>query len=277
MNDPKRLRETHATELEGLLLQSVRADMPPASARARTLAAVALGAAAGSAAVGTAGSAAAASSGGTVVWAVAAKWLVIGAGAGAVVAGTLVGPLRGVVEGGSRAPRADSAAPAVATRHPRTAAPLPPSERSVPAEPRATEPQAPSLEARSAAGRVAPAEHAAVVVPVAPERVPEAAPRAAGPAPNTNTLPEEVAFLDTASRALGEHDPSRAHAALDAYAARFGGGNLGPEATALRIQAFLEQGNHARAGRIAETFLAQNPHSPHAARVRSLLGIRLSP
>jgi hypothetical protein len=278
MTDPKRLRETHASELEGLLLESVRVDTPAPSARARTLAAVALGAAAGSAAVGAAGSASAAAlPGSAVTWAFAAKWLALGAGAGVVVAGTLVGPLHQVLEGGRTIPHAVGNLPrAVTTSRTHVVAPLPVAAEATPAESRSTESVAALPEARIA-GRAVMPERAAPVAPSAPERVPERALTPADPAPVTNTLPEEVAFLDAASRALRDHDPVRAHAALDSYAARFGGGNLGPEATALRIQAFLEQGDHARAERIAETFLAQNPHSPHAARVRSLLGIRLIP
>ena len=277
MNDPKRLRETHGSELEGLLLESVRTDAPPPSARARTLGAVALGAAAGSAAVGAAGSASAAALPGTVAWAVAAKWLAIGAGAGVVVAGTLVGPLHQVLEGERRMPHAvDKPSRAVEAPRVRVAAP-PPAIENAPSESRSFEPVAPPPEARVLPGRVAVPERSAPVVSNVPEHASEDAPAPTVAAPVTNTLPEEVAYLDAASRALRDHDAAGAHAALDSYAARFAGGNLGPEATALRIQAFLEQGDHARAVRIAEKFLAQNPHSPHAARVRSLLGIRLTP
>jgi hypothetical protein len=219
--------------------------------------------------------------GSSVAWAVPAKWLAIGAGAGVVVAGTLAGPLHEVLDGGRRTSHT-LADPSRTVARPRVqnAVATPAAAENPPAEPQIfapVAPVAPAPEARSAAGHVVSGGRVASVASSQPGRAPEAAPSLANPAPTTNTLPEEVAFLDTASRALRDHDAAAAHAALDSYAARFGGGNLGPEATALRIQAFLEQGDHAHAERIAEKFLAQNPHSPHAARVRSLLGIRLTP
>ena len=273
MRDPKRLRETHASELEGLLLDSVRADAPAPSARARTLAAIAIGAAAGSTAVGTSTQASAGLPGSKLSWIVTGKWLAIGAGAGAIVAGSLVGPLRGTVNGESPHIAHPRAGAVVESRN-RGAQPSPVVVET-PAEPHRLEPVTPPPEARFAPARVVAPERAAAVVPDVPESVPEGTPSRANPTSVTNTLPEEVAFLDAASRALREHDPARAHATLDTYAARFGGGNLGPEATALRVQAFLEQGDRAHAERIAETFLAHNPHSPHAARLRALLGGRV--
>lgn len=271
MSDPKRLRETHASELEGLLLDSVRADAPSPSARARTLAAVAIGAAAGSAAVGTSTPALAALPGSKLSWIITGKWLAIGAGAGAVVAGSLVGPLRGAMD--RESPRIAAPRPAVVVESPARGAQSP-VVADTPAEPARVEPAAPSREARFAPARVVTPERTAPIVTDAPGSGPNDTASRANPTSVTNTLPEEVALLDSASRALREHDPARAHAILDAYAARFGGGNLGPEATALRIQAFLEQGDRPHAERIAETFLAHNPHSPHAARLRALLGGR---
>ena len=278
MNDPKRLRETHASELEGLLLESVRADTPSSSARARTLAAVAIGVAAGGAAIGAAGSASAGVPAGKVGWVfVTAKWLAVGAGAGAVVAGTLVGPLHGLMEEHSAPSRAGSnPARIVAPSRGRVAAPPPAVAGNEPAEPRGTEPAVSSSGARIATAGAVPVERVAPVVAAVTEHIPDGTASLVNPKASTNTLPEEVAFLDATSRALRENDPARAHASLDAYAARFGVGNLGPEATALRIEAFLEQGDRLRAEQIAGTFLARNPHSPHAARLRALLGIRVA-
>jgi hypothetical protein len=272
MKDPKRLRETHASELEGLLLESVRADAPSPSARARTLAAIAIGAAAGSAAVGTSTPASAALPGSKLSWLITGKWLAIGAGAGAVVAGSLVGPLHGAMDGASPGIARPRAGVDVGSLAP--GAQPPPVVAEALTEPQRVEPAAPSPGARFAPTRVAAPERAAPMLPDVPGSVPDGTPSRANPTSVTNTLPEEVAFLDAASRALREHDPARAHATLDAYAARFAGGNLGPEATALRVQAFLEQGDRAHAERIAETFLAHNPNSPHAARLRALLAGR---
>jgi hypothetical protein len=86
-----------------------------------------------------------------------------------------------------------------------------------------------------------------------------------------SALAEEVQILDGAREALVGSDPAAALAALERHHRRFGGGALGPEATVLRIEALLQNGDRAGAARLAREFLAAHPGSPHASRVRSLL------
>jgi hypothetical protein len=82
----------------------------------------------------------------------------------------------------------------------------------------------------------------------------------------------EIASLDGARTALRRGNAGGALAALDRYDAEFGkSGGLRVEATVLRIDALLRSGNRARATALANAFLARNPKSPYAARVRALL------
>jgi TolA-binding protein len=99
------------------------------------------------------------------------------------------------------------------------------------------------------------------------------APDAQRTRPSAAPLAAEVAAIDHAARAVADRDPPRALAALDAYQKAFPTGVLRPEATVLRVQALVQQGDSARAAAIARTFLAQNPHSPHAARLRALVEV----
>jgi hypothetical protein len=82
----------------------------------------------------------------------------------------------------------------------------------------------------------------------------------------------EIAALDEARAALRQGRAESALAALDRYGAEYGkNGSLRVEATVLRIDALLRSGNRARATSLANAFLARNPKSPYAARVRALV------
>jgi outer membrane protein assembly factor BamD (BamD/ComL family) len=70
---------------------------------------------------------------------------------------------------------------------------------------------------------------------------------------------------------LADGAAERALHTLDEHDRRFPSGPLSIEARVLRIEALACRGDIARASRLAEAFLAQNPASAHAARVRSLL------
>ena len=47
---------------------------------------------------------------------------------------------------------------------------------------------------------------------------------------------------------------------------------MGPEATVLRVEALVRAGDRSAAARVGNAFLAGNPQSPYATRIRSLLG-----
>jgi len=126
--------------------------------------------------------------------------------------------------------------------------------------------------------------------PLAPTAiVPEPAEPAAGltaPAPTTTTraplpsassdenadLAAEVVALDRARQALDRGDATAALRALDDYQRRFPLGTMRPEATVVRIEALVRKGDAAGARRVADGFLATHPQSPHAQRIRFLVG-----
>ncbi|HEY6077381.1 MAG TPA: hypothetical protein VIW29_01175 [Polyangiaceae bacterium] len=99
-------------------------------------------------------------------------------------------------------------------------------------------------------------------------------PAASAGAKPQGSLAEEVAQLQKAKLALKGGNPAEALSELNVYAQRFPRPRLGAEATMVRIEALSASGNAARAKTLAEGFLAKNPNSPYAARLRSLTGAR---
>lgn len=83
----------------------------------------------------------------------------------------------------------------------------------------------------------------------------------------------ELLALDSARAALGQGDLGGAKAALGRYAERYPRGKLSTEAKILGIELLLRQGNRAAAHQEASSFLQAFPQSPHAPRLRALLGI----
>jgi TolA-binding protein len=83
----------------------------------------------------------------------------------------------------------------------------------------------------------------------------------------------ELLALDGARAALGRGDLAGAQAALGRYGERYPRGKLATEARILRIELLLRQGNREAAHRDASDFLQAHPRSPHAPRLRALLGI----
>ncbi len=84
-------------------------------------------------------------------------------------------------------------------------------------------------------------------------------------------LAEEVRLLDNARRALETENAREALDALRAREKKFGAGVLGPEATALEVQALLADGRRAEAEAIGRRFLARSPNDPQSSRIRALL------
>jgi hypothetical protein len=114
-------------------------------------------------------------------------------------------------------------------------------------------------------------------VEVAPAETPET--KAVIPSPGRRAaahaqpdISAEIASLDEARAALRGGRPTEALTALDRYSAATGkSGSLRVEATTLRIEALLRSGHRDRAEQLAGAFLAHNPNSPYAARIRALL------
>jgi hypothetical protein len=120
----------------------------------------------------------------------------------------------------------------------------------------------------------APPEPASVTPPAA---TPSARPTASAPPPKRDAgeepnLAAEVAALDRARVALAAGDAARAVRELDQYQKDFPRGILGQEALVLRIEALVRSGNAAAARALADRFLRASPGSPHAARIRTLVG-----
>jgi len=97
-------------------------------------------------------------------------------------------------------------------------------------------------------------------------------PGALTPVPsNADRLAAEVALLDSARAALAAGHAATALAALDRHAAEFPQPFLAAEATLLRIDALLQNGDRDAATALGDRFLHDYPSSPLAKRVRSLL------
>jgi hypothetical protein len=107
-------------------------------------------------------------------------------------------------------------------------------------------------------------------LPLLQDGAPQAAPGVSRAA--QGSLAEEVAQLQKAKLALKGGNPAEALSELNVYAQRFPRPRLGAEATVVRIEALSASGNTDRAKALAEGFLAKNPNSPYAGRLRSLTG-----
>lgn len=260
MNQPNAFLSGDPDDVCELLLQVARRERAPRGARDRALARVAA-VSVGVAVASTAKAAAAAptlTSGGGIL---AAKWLVVGLG-GALVSLTAIDRV-----GRALAPPADpTAASASATS---------PGEPRVALEPPALSISAPIVTEQVTKPTVRPAP---VVTPALP--APEApavadsvsaSPSAASFAePSGAQLAREVAALRRARAALAQGKPGPALETLTAYHREFGVGVLNREEAALRVEIAFAMGD-AKAPELAQRFVAQNPGSPLAARVRSLL------
>jgi outer membrane protein assembly factor BamD (BamD/ComL family) len=88
---------------------------------------------------------------------------------------------------------------------------------------------------------------------------------------DSNSLAQEIARIDAIRRDLTANRVKPAIAALQNYQRDFPSGVLHQEAELLNIEAHRQAGDRRRARTLASRFLANNPDSPHSARVRDLL------
>jgi hypothetical protein len=238
MTDPTRLiDEPGGDELEASLLRMARDEGPSAEGRRRILAGIA---AAGATGVGASTAEAAAKVGGKGLSAL--KWGLLGVAAVAVPAALLVG--------GS-----DEPGPAKLASPP-SALQVPASEVASPTPP---------------AGANAPAPVSLDDLPALPT---PAQPSGAAARPAGSSLAEEVAQLQKAKLALKAGNPGQALTELNTYAQKFPKPMLGAEATVVRIEALHQSGDAVRAKLVAESYLAKNPNSPYATRLRNLTGAK---
>ncbi|HTU59973.1 MAG TPA: hypothetical protein VMF89_16085 [Polyangiales bacterium] len=97
------------------------------------------------------------------------------------------------------------------------------------------------------------------------------APADTAPVRSSDSLAQEIAKIDAVRRELAANRAKPAIAGLQEYQRDFPGGVLRQEAELLNIEAHREAGDRRRARTLAARFLANNPESPHTARVRDLL------
>jgi hypothetical protein len=90
--------------------------------------------------------------------------------------------------------------------------------------------------------------------------------------PAASSLALEVAAVDRARAALDGGDAARARRLVDSYEAEYPTGAFMQEAEVVRIDALVREGNRGEAERVGKRFLGSYPKSPHAVRVRALLG-----
>lgn len=257
MSEPRRLLDGDGSDVERTLLRSARGDAPSDGSRRKTLIALGLaGGVGGAAATTTATSTAAVALKGSAAMGGAGliKWIGVGVIAGFAVIGAarMIAPKKAAVTISPTHPQAvpypGPAKPALIAPSPANPPPSPPPQAAPPPAPLPSEEPAPAEAPKSTS-----------------------APPIAQPA--ATSLTYEVAALDRAREALAAGDAAGALRALDDHDRRFPGGMLGPEATVLRIEALALRGDHASAVRLGKAFLDAHPRSPHANRLRSLLGI----
>ncbi len=247
MNEPARLLDAGATDLERQLLVAATAEPPSMAAAARTAAALGVQPLlAPQLAVAPTVAQVPHAAGRGVSWLKIAGWSL----AGLVVAGavaTAVAPRAPSAQWHAKAPVAPVGAPAS------------PQVEAVATRPRSVAPP--------------------VGVPPAPEESGvSTAGHAAKSSSGTNTgaakggIREEIALLDQARSALAGGDGKGALRHLATYSQRFPRGELSAEATLLRIEALAATGQRQAAESLARRYLATHPNSPHAKRLESLLG-----
>lgn len=246
MSEPRRLLEDGGSDVELSLLRSARLDGPSPASRRKTMVALGLAGSVGATVTATTATSTATTavlkSAGTLAL---FKWIGAGVVGGLITLGAI-----------------NVAAPPAAPPQPPPAA-IAAKGALAPAVTIATQAAAPPAET-AAPTPAAPAEETAPAKPSA---------AAAAPKPAPTSLTEEVAALDAAREALAGGDASRTLRALDEHDRKFPGGMLGPEATVLRIEALALRGDRAGARRLGTAFLEAHPRSPHAARLRTLLGV----
>jgi hypothetical protein len=272
-------------EFDRTLLGSAGVDAPDSGAVTR--AAAVLGIAAAVAPVGTAAAATAATAAvGRGAALSFSKWTVIGA---LGVAGAGTGTIAYLASTPNTAPSVDAAATAPTRPIERTvrptapAAELPPSPAVAPPPVREETSATSGAEPVPAGPRAARATDAPLASP-SPNAVPAgpaAAPAVAGTARPTAQNPaaagtgpvsiaEEVALVDRARHALRQGRAGEAFDTLSLYQSRWPNGVLATEVRVLRVETLLRMGQRASARSDARAFIAVQPNSRYAARLREL-------
>jgi hypothetical protein len=271
MTDPRRLKEEHAGELQGRLLRSVASDAPRRTAHHRTLVALGFGGAVlGIPAATTAAAATKVSAAVTI--AVIAKWVGIGVATAVIAVGAVYEAprLAGRDRSSVAAPIDQAPAPSpvgVVDRGP--ASPPTQGGSSVTENAPTSDENHPGVPSANGSAAPHPPRPLAPVARDTSVDSTSAPPRVDVPEPPG--LSREVAMLD-AARQMVSTNPIGTLRALDDYQSQFPHGDLAPEALVLRIEALVRSGQQPAADKLAREYLARNPGSPHARKIRTLLG-----
>jgi hypothetical protein len=295
MTGPRRLFEED-DELKRAILRSSELDVPSARSlrRAHALAvglASSTVAGVGSAAGSAGGVAAGAVSGSVTALKGIALWAGVGVLSGALVSGTAVT----VLDSDSPEPPETRAATAAVEKSehgspaagPVATAPHPDLNRVATEEPSGVvqrEPAGATVTSRPAADRptgsprgevsepspvpgTVPAQSAARFAPTNPE------PQSPKPASAPNDeLARELGMVDRARSALRAGNAAGALELVSGYERAFKHPRFAPEATAIRIEALIAQGQRAEAARLARLFMARHPGHPLTPRLRKFVG-----
>jgi hypothetical protein len=138
--------------------------------------------------------------------------------------------------------------------------------------PRRATPHVEQAQPTPANTETAPLSELAATVPAPPARPSTAAARASSSGPSQPDIAGEIENIDAARELLRQGHSKEALSTLNHYRTEHGKSkSLGVEATVLRIEALLGQGEKTRASALANAFLAAHPKSPYASRIRGLL------
>jgi hypothetical protein len=310
VNQPNRWLDSAANPKIRDLLRSGLADAPDAQALPRTAAALGLGAAvtvvsdsaaaltlgklavesaaqgslassaAAATATGAAGTALATASSSSVGALWVGKWLAIGfltggvASAGLVTSQAVFGARSH--EARQVVPSVPSAKRAAVPARSRTNGATPSSDVSLrPSAPSQNENEAPPVVIRESSPKThANLERAALPAANAVSTARSAPPGKAAVETDAGrgALAAEIAWIDSARRALASGDVNRSLAELDTFERARTLGVLDREAGLLRIDALRKKGDVAGARRVAERYLEAFPGDAHAPRLREFLG-----
>jgi hypothetical protein len=278
MNDRSMETDPEARAVLDDLVRAARADRPGSKAMQRAVVALGLGAATVAAAATATGSAAAAATA-----AVAGKSAGVGLSALSIVKAAAVGVAVGAVVLGtaastgmlSRGPEAPTEAAAVSAgvapeghaHRPKSGTAEANRNEAIEQdhdEPAQANPALPAAGARPNAGSNRPA----VASPVDGLQSPAGQARAPS---GEATLADEVRMLEAAKSEISAGRPGVAVEILDRYRRSFPNGRLALEADVLRIESLFRTGRASTAIGLANKFLAANPQSTLAGRVRAML------
>lgn len=87
----------------------------------------------------------------------------------------------------------------------------------------------------------------------------------------SDSLTKELRMIEAARRSPARGDGAGAIKHLNDYGRQYPKGRLRAEASVLRIEALMAEGDRTAASRLGKALLKQSPNGPYARRIRSVL------